>query len=140
MDTPHGANDSERVPHAPIDVDELRDVERRRLRSLVEGDLGVAEALHADVYKLITPGGSTETKETYLAAIASGRLNYRLFEASSPVAARVVGDAGIVRYQARIEVSVEGNLDEGLFWHTDYYERGPEHWQAVWSQATRVKS
>lgn len=140
MDIPRGANDSQHVPDAFNAADELRDVERRRLRSLVDGDLGVAEALHADVYELITPGGVAESKETYLRAIASGTLDYRVFEPSSEVAVRVMGSAGILRYQARIEVSFEGALDQGLFWHTDYYERRPEHWQVVWSHATRLRS
>lgn len=96
--------------------------------------------LHADDYQLITPGGATESREAYLEGIASGRLNYRVFEASSHVAVRVMGRAGILRYQARIEISVAGDLDQGLFWHTDYYEHRHEHWQAVWSQATRIKS
>lgn len=140
MDIPGGADDSRCVPDAFTAADDLRDVESRRLRSLVDVDLDVAEALHADVYQLITPGGAVESKETYLKAIASGALDYRVFEPSSDVAVRVMGNAGILRYQARIEVSVDGGLDQGLFWHTDYYERRREHWQAVWSHATRIRS
>lgn len=102
--------------------------------------LGVADALHADLCQLITPGGATQSKEEYLGGIASGRLDYRVFEASSHVAVRVVGEVGILRYQARIEIHVAGDLDRGLFWHTDYYERSQGQWQAVWSQATRIKS
>ncbi len=128
------------MAHTPAGADELRDVERRRLLSLVAGELGVADALHAEVYQLVTPGGDTESKEDYLGGIASGRLDYRVFEASSHVAVRVVGEVGILRYQARIEINVAGHLDQGLFWHTDYYERSQGRWQAVWSQATRIKS
>jgi hypothetical protein len=131
--------DSGRVPPASDGAAELRDVERRRLRALVERDLEVAEALHATVYQLITPGGATESREGYLAGIASGKLNYHVFEATSRMAVRVNADAGILRYQARIEIDVEGARDEGLFWHTDYYERRQGQWQAVWSQATRIK-
>jgi hypothetical protein len=128
------------VSHALDGADELRDVERRRLQSLVDGDLGVAEALHADAYQLITPGGAPQSKEEYLGGVASGRLDYRVFEACSHVAVRMVEGAGILRYQARIEIRVAGELDQGLFWHTDYYERCHGQWQAVWSQATRIKS
>jgi hypothetical protein len=118
----------------------LRHVERLRLEALVNGDLGVAEALHADTYQLITPGGAALSKDEYLGGIASGTFDYRVFEARSPVAVRLVGEVGILRYQARIEISVAGDLDGGLFWHTDYYERRHGQWQAVWSQATRIKS
>src|SRR5688572_17060481 len=100
--------DNEPVSDTSNGADELRGVERRPPRSLVEGDLGVATTLHADAYQLITPGGVAESKEEYLEGIASGRLNYRVFEANSHVAARVIGDAGILRYRARIEITVSG--------------------------------
>jgi hypothetical protein len=128
------------VPPAVDGADELRDTERRRLQSLVNADLRVAESLHADAYQLITPGGVTLSKEEYLGGIASGRLDYRVFEACSQVAVRVVEGAGILRHQARIEIRADGDLDQGLFWHTDYYERRHGLWQAVWSHATRIKS
>jgi Domain of unknown function (DUF4440) len=127
---------------AVVDVSELvevlREVERRRLRSLVERDMPVALALHADEYQLITPGGATESKHDYLGGIEAGRLDYHVFQAVSEVAVRAAGDAAILRYQAQIEIAVAGQMDAGLFWHTDYYELRDERWQAVWSQATRI--
>ena len=51
---------------------------------------------------------------------------------------RVLGDAGIVRYLARIEMTGGGQEYNGVFWHTDFYEWHDGRWQAVWSQATRV--
>ena len=45
------AADSWPVSRALDGADELRDVERRRLQSLVDGDLEVADALHADDYE-----------------------------------------------------------------------------------------
>jgi hypothetical protein len=63
------------TPDGPV----LRDTERRRLRSLVEADLAVADALHADDYQLITPNGYALTKQEYLRDIASGQLRYEIF-------------------------------------------------------------
>ncbi|HEU5326140.1 MAG TPA: nuclear transport factor 2 family protein, partial [Candidatus Limnocylindria bacterium] len=40
----------------------LEATERRRLRALVDADLPTADALHADDYELITPGGSSLSK------------------------------------------------------------------------------
>jgi hypothetical protein len=51
----------------------LRDLESRRLRSLVEADLTAADALHADSYELITHG-YVLTKQAYLGGVASGQL------------------------------------------------------------------
>lgn len=133
-------SDSERVSHPAGSADLLRDTEHRRLQSLVEGDLEVAAALHADDYQLITPGGASLSREDYLGGVASGDLNYRVFEAASEISVRVFNDVGVIRYQARIEIVFSGQLDTGLFWHTDMYERREGSWQAVWSQATRIST
>jgi hypothetical protein len=116
----------------------LREIERRRLLSLVAADLDVAEALHADDYELISPTGSTYSKREYLDGIASGDLRYQVFEAASPIRVRVHGNTAILRYQVRIDVGFRRGHDTDLFWHTDYYERRSGAWQAVWSQATRI--
>ena len=120
--------------------DVLRALERARLRALVDADPETAGALHAEDYQLITPGGAALTKSEYLGGIADGSLNYRTFEAASDVLVRISADVGVLRYRARIEILVAGTLDEGLFWHTDTYERRDGSWQVVWSQATRIRS
>jgi hypothetical protein len=123
----------------PVEEDELRAVERRRLRALVEADATTAGALHADDYQLITPGAATYSKEEYLGGIAAGDLDYRVFEPASDIAVQLFGDGGAVRYQARIDIRfAPGASDSGLFWHTDLYRRVAGQWQAVWSQATQI--
>ena len=119
--------------------DDLAAVERRRLRALVDADHAVALDLHASDYQLITPGGNALSREQYLGDIASGAIDYRVFEPESEVAVKLLGDAGLVRYQARIDIRFgSGGSDGGLFWHTDVYRRQGGRWQAVWSQATRI--
>jgi uncharacterized protein DUF4440 len=60
-------------PRAVIPAAELLpDLERRRLRALVSGDMATAGPLHAEEYWLITPAGSGLTKDGYLEAVASG--------------------------------------------------------------------
>lgn len=59
---------------------DLADVERRRLRALVDADRVAADELHSDDFQLITPGGIPLTKDEYLGAIASGSVNYLLWE------------------------------------------------------------
>jgi hypothetical protein len=121
--------------------DTLRDLEARRLASLVARDMGTAEALHADDYELITPSGATYTKRRYLDDIAAGELRYQVFEAASPVRVRVKGVTAILRYEVRIDIGfAPGQNDAGRFWHTDYWERRDGQWQAVWSQATRIRT
>ena len=46
-------------------VDEIRAVEHKRLRALVDGDIEVARSLHSDDFQWITPSGVAPTKESY---------------------------------------------------------------------------
>jgi uncharacterized protein DUF4440 len=115
---------------------DLAEVERQRLRALVDADLTAADQLHADEFQLITPGGDSLTKEEYLAGIASGEIDYVMWEPEQ-IEERVCGDAGCLRYRSMIEIIVGGHeLGRTRCWHTDYYEKRGESWQIVWSQAT----
>lgn len=119
----------------------LRGVERRRLAALVAADMGIAEALHADDYQLVTPGGAALSKTAYLGQVARRELVYRRFEPEGDVAVRLLGpEAAALRYRVLIEAEFPGGRDVNRFWHTDIYERRGGEWQAVWSQATRITS
>jgi hypothetical protein len=124
----------------PPSPESFRERERQRLRALVDADLDLARSLHADDYQLVTPGGATLSRDGYLDGIATGELDYLVFEPASEIAISVYDRAAAVRYQARIEILVSGQLDSGLFWHTDMYELRDGRWQAVWSQATRIRA
>ena len=120
---------------------ELRDVERQRLAALRDADMTDCEALHTADYELITPGGATLSKEQYLGQIADGSLSYRRFEPEGDIAVRILGpSAAVLRYRVAIEAAFPGGHDADRFWHTDIYERRDDRWQAVWSQATRIRS
>jgi Domain of unknown function (DUF4440) len=121
------------------DLIDLRETERRRLRSLVEADMGTAQALHADDYQLITPLGYALSKQEYLGSIASGEFRYLEFEAVSDIAVRGGDGFALLRYQARICVNDIGRVEPFTCWHTDSYELRSGRWQAVWSQATRIR-
>jgi hypothetical protein len=95
--------------------------------------------LHADDYQLITPGGGTLSKDDYLNGVASGELNYAAFEPVSAMAVRFWGEAAALRYRVHIEMRSGGQVDADEFWHTDIYESRGGQWQAVWSQATRIR-
>ena len=45
---------------------ELENIERRRLKALVDADVAAAEELHADDFQLVTPSGAAYTKDEYL--------------------------------------------------------------------------
>jgi hypothetical protein len=85
-----------------LDPAVMRDIERERMRSLVEADMETAGALHAEDYQLITPRGYAMSKHDYLGRIAAGRLRYRVFEPACDIAVRGCGEVALLRYQARI--------------------------------------
>jgi hypothetical protein len=120
------------------EADLIREIERERLRSLVEADIEVAEQLHTDDFQLINPSGGVLSKEEYLGAIVSGEIDYLVWEPTSDIAVHLYGDAAAIRYRARIEIVVGGDTLFDRTWHTDVYERRDGRWQVVWSQATRI--
>jgi len=86
------------------EAEHLRATERERLRALVQADLPVADRLHADDFQLITPVGVTFSKEQYLGAIASGDIDYRVWEPDSPIEVRLYERGAVLRYQSRLEM------------------------------------
>jgi hypothetical protein len=117
---------------------ELSEIERQRLKALVNADTATAERIHADDFQLVTPSGSTYTRSEYLGLIESGEVKYLVWEPID-IQARVSGDAGCVRYQSLLNIVVSGSESGlGRYWHTDYYERRNGRWVVVFSQATAI--
>ena len=119
--------------------DDFRELERSRLRALVEGDLGLAWQLHAADFQLITPNGFSYSRDAYLGEIETGQLKYLRWE-PGPIEVRLHGSVALLRYQAKLEVdSGEGRALSLQCWHTDAYELHNELWQVIWSQATAIR-
>ena len=120
---------------------DLADLERRRLRCLVEVRVEEADALHADDFQLVHLGGGVWSQAQYLGGTASGRIDYRRFEAISDIEVMVDGALAVLRYRSAIDIAVQGQ-DAGALecWHVDCYrrDRGGGSWRVRWSQATAV--
>jgi Domain of unknown function (DUF4440) len=130
-------NDPEEMP-ANIEADRIRDLERARLRALVDGDLGAARALHAPDFQLITPTGRSLSRDEYLGEIGSGRLKYVIWKPGE-IRVHLHDQVAFIRYQSDLEVIADGrHLPRARCWHTDTYQRQNANWQVVWSQATRI--
>jgi hypothetical protein len=110
----------------------VRATELKRLRALVDGDVKVAETLHADDFELINPLGETIDKATYMIGIENGTFDYTLWRPVTPIRVRLQGDGAVIRYESELTI----NGTSGRYWHTDYYEKRDGRWQVVWSQAT----
>jgi len=121
-----------------VEADLIRATERERIRALVEANMEVARQLHADDFQLINPRGQSLSKEQYLGGIASGDLDYLVWEPES-IEVRLYDQAAVIRYQSQLEIVVQGQkVPRQRYWHTDSYEKRNGRWQVVWSQATGI--
>ena len=119
--------------------EDLRILERTRLRALVERDLELARALHSPEFHLITPRGATYSRESYLQAVALGKIVYLKWEAAG-ILVRRFGSVALLRYRAELAMPSASTEPESFeCWHTDSYELHNGFWQVVWSQATRIR-
>jgi len=123
----------------PIQLDEQ---ERGRLAALVSVDIALLDDLHADDFILVNPGGGEWDKTFYLGGIADGSIDYRRFEAVTPIQVLAGAGVAVVRYQSAIEIAVDGGPFVSLSgWHLDCYrhDEAAGRWRCVWSQATRAE-
>ncbi len=132
-----GSTSCRSAPDRDAEADVIRAAERDRLRALVQADVQRARELHADEFQLINPRGESLSKEQYLGGIASGQIDYLVWEPVSPIDVRMHGEAAVIRYRSKLEIVVQGQqVPLQHYWHTDSYERRDGRWQVVWSQAT----
>ena len=121
------------------EIDMLKSFELKRLESLVNADIELADTLHAEDFELITPKGNVYDRGRYLGTIESGTLDYRTWNADSDsIRVRLYQDAAVIRYtDLEFEVYVNGQPSRsGLLKHTNFYEKRDGQWRIVWSQAS----
>jgi hypothetical protein len=127
------------IPLSLLSPDHIRQIERSRVSALVERNMELAWKLHSAEYQLITPSGTSFTRERYLGNIAAGELIY-LQWIPEEMDVRLSETMAIVRYKATLELDAgKGQGTPFKCWHTDAYELSDGSWQAVWSQATTIK-
>lgn len=96
--------------------------------------------MHGDDFQLITPVGAALTRDEYLGMVASGHIDYALWEPGA-IEVRLFPGAALIRYRATLEVTFGGyRVPATTYWHTDSYELRSGRWQAIWSQATEIQA
>jgi Domain of unknown function (DUF4440) len=124
-------------PHGSA-ADQIRQIERTRLRALVDADTQTARPLIAPDFQLINPGGGALSRDDYLDSIASGDIDYLAFAPTSPIVVRQSGNAAALRFQVHFDLVVGGTRFTHEGWITELYEHRSGRWQIVWEQATAV--
>ena len=116
----------------------VRSTERARLQALVEADVTVARRLSSDDLQVINPAGGVLGLDEYLAAVASGDIDYLVFEPASPIVVRLYGPTAVIRFQANFDLVVFGLRLTHKAWITELYELQRGDWQIVWEHATAI--
>ncbi len=131
--------DLSRVLSTQTEADLIRATERERLRALVEANMEVALRLHADDFQLINPFGGSLSKDQYLGGVASGEIDYLIWEPDT-IDVRLYGLAAAIRYRSQLEIVFRGQtISRRRYWHTDLYEKRGTRWEVVWSHATEIR-
>jgi Domain of unknown function (DUF4440) len=122
-----------------VEAARIRAIEYQRLRALVEADMELARQRYSDDFQLINPSGESLSREQYLDAVASGEINYLVWEPDA-IEVRLSAGMAVIRYSSQLELVAGGQkVPLRHYWHTDSYERRNGQWQAVWSQATEIR-
>jgi len=116
----------------------VRATEQARLHALVEADVTVARRLSSDDFQVINPAGGVLGLEESLAAVASGDIDYLVFEPASPIVVRLYGPIAVIRFQANFDLVVFGLRFTHQAWITELYERQRGDWKSVWEHATAI--
>lgn len=121
------------------DAEDVRNIERERLRALVNANMDVARPLHAEDFQAINPLGRSLSKEQYLSSVASGESDYLYWEPDT-ISVRLYGAAAVIRYRSEAELVVRGQkIPRRAYWNTGSYEKRNSRWRIVWFQVTEIK-
>ena len=119
--------------------EDFRILERTRLGALVARDFELARVLHSSEFHLVSPRGSTYSRDSYLEAVETRKIAYLKWEAAEILVRRFDG-VTLLRYQAELEMpGASGENSAYSCWHTDSYELHAGLWRVVWSQATLIR-
>ena len=120
-------------------VEQLRQIEKKRLQTLVDADIAVAGPLFASDFELVNPLGEVLTRDDLLGAVGSGALDFLSNTITSQIRVRLHGNTAVLRYRHTIDIAVTGigHLRHPA-WSTAVYERHNGNWQIVWEQTGAI--
>jgi ketosteroid isomerase-like protein len=114
----------------------IQQVEALRYRAMVTGDLDVLDRLLADDLVYTHSYGGVDDKETFLAKLDDGRVDYKRL-AVDGVRIRVWEDAAVVTGGVRMVVAAGGEDHDLDARFTAVYRFTDDRWQLVAWQSTR---
>ena len=116
---------------------EIRSVEDRRYRALLDGDTSTLEQLLGDGLVYTHSTGTTDSKMAYLDGINAKRVSYRNIERPQEDI-QVYGDTAVVSGRARVDVLVNDVPRVANLRYLSVLVKGAKGWQMVAFQATPI--
>ncbi len=122
--------------HRHREIDQLEELWRN---AVLTSDTSAISALLADDYTAITPNGTLQTKEEWLAGLSSGRVHITTLNVSDRKV-RFYGNTAVVTSRADVRGSTGEGEVSGSYRYTRVYVRSPQgKWQIVSFEASRIR-
>lgn len=120
---------------------EITRLDESRMNAVLKGDINALEKLFADNMVYIHAAGRMDTKQPYLAGLATGNMTYVTLRYDPAARVLVVGpDTAIVTGRANIETKNKaGQLTQRILTTTTVYARTAQGWKVVSYQGTPVQ-
>jgi ketosteroid isomerase-like protein len=114
---------------------ELIELDERRYRAMTTADWATLEGLlHKDLLYTHS-SGVTDTRDTWLAAMKSGKTKYKTVSCSERKV-RVLGDVALLTGKAAIEAEVNGQARSMRLVFLNAWAKTPQGWRFVAWQST----
>jgi len=119
------------------DEQQIRALESRRFRAMVESDTTTLAAIFADDMSYAHAGGLLQNKQELLGSISSGDLKCKSFDASD-IKVRFYGNTSVVSGIADVNVKFLGREGTIRFRYLEVYVKQNNTWQIVAWQSARL--
>jgi hypothetical protein len=116
---------------------EIGALEERRWTALINSDVVALTALYSPALAYTHSNGMTDSRDTYLEPIASGRVRYAAVRRSDERIHRH-GSTAVVTGRADMDVEVEGKQLHPVMRYSAVWARNSGEWQLVCWHATGI--
>jgi hypothetical protein len=114
---------------------EVRAVEQKRYRAMIDGDVETLESVLADELRYVHANGSVDSKYEFIASLDSGNLDYEAIDVDDQHV-NVYGQAAVVSGTSRVRLLAGGAQRRARLIFTAVYVRGDSGWRLVAYQST----
>ena len=114
---------------------QIHDLEDRRYRAMIDGDLDTLETLLGDGLVYTHSSGLVDSKASYLDKLRSKHVIYQKAERPEETI-QTQGDTAVITGEMRLEVLLDGQPKAMRNRFMNVWARGPRGWQMVALQST----